>query len=85
MRKALGRGLEALLPASPARRRRRRAGRRRSPVAASDVPVGEITPNPDQPRRRFDPEALAALAESIRRHGLLQPLVGRGAPSTATS
>jgi ParB family transcriptional regulator, chromosome partitioning protein len=80
MRKALGRGLEVLLPASPARPA--------APVAlapvAEDAPVavptarlGEITTNPDQPRRRFEPEALAALADSIRRHGLLQPLVVR--------
>ena len=39
------------------------------------VPIADIATNPDQPRRRFDPEALNALAESIRRHGLLQPLV----------
>jgi len=39
--------------------------------------VSEIVPNPDQPRRNFDEEALASLADSIRRHGLLQPLVVR--------
>ncbi len=37
----------------------------------------EIRPNPAQPRRVFDPEAIASLAESIRRHGLLQPLLVR--------
>lgn len=36
-----------------------------------------ITPNPDQPRRVFEPEALAELAESIRVHGILQPLAVR--------
>jgi ParB family chromosome partitioning protein len=41
------------------------------------VAVREIVPNPEQPRRHFDPEALDALAGSIRRHGLLQPLVVR--------
>jgi len=68
MRKALGRGLEALLPehasASPA-------------GVENSVAVSEIVPNPDQPRRHFDEEALTSLAESIRRHGLLQPLVVR--------
>jgi ParB family chromosome partitioning protein len=39
--------------------------------------VADIVANPDQPRRRFDLEALGTLAESIRRHGLLQPLVVR--------
>jgi ParB family transcriptional regulator, chromosome partitioning protein len=81
MRKALGRGLEVLLPAAPTR----------TVAAAPPAPVTEagplastptarlsdITANPDQPRRRFEPEALAALADSIRRHGLLQPLVVR--------
>jgi ParB family chromosome partitioning protein len=68
MRKALGRGLEALFPES-------------SPAAVeSTAPVSEIVPNPDQPRRHFDEEALGALADSIRRHGLLQPIVVRRLP-----
>jgi len=41
------------------------------------VPVQEVVPNPEQPRRHFDEEALEGLADSIRRHGLLQPLVVR--------
>lgn len=41
------------------------------------VPVRQIVPNPEQPRRHFDAGALASLAGSIRRHGLLQPLVVR--------
>lgn len=65
MRKALGRGLEALFPESS------------PPPAESTVPVVEIVPNPDQPRRHFDEEALLGLADSIRRHGLLQPIVVR--------
>lgn len=69
MRKALGKGLEALFP-GPA------AGTAIAPQATT-VPIGEIVPNPEQPRRAFDDEALGALADSIRRHGLLQPLVVR--------
>ncbi|HRS94557.1 MAG TPA: ParB N-terminal domain-containing protein, partial [Candidatus Latescibacteria bacterium] len=38
------------------------------------VPVDEITPNPDQPRRHFDPGTLEALKESIRQHGLINPI-----------
>src|SRR3989441_4072648 len=67
MRKSLGKGLEALLTAPP-------------PAAAPSeltVAIHEIVPNPDQPRRHFDDEALSLLADSIRRHGLLQPLVVR--------
>ena len=68
MRKALGKGLDALFP-SP--------GAPIMPPAVQTVPVGEIVPNQEQPRRHFDEAALTTLTESIRRHGLLQPLVVR--------
>ena len=38
------------------------------------LPAAAIQPNPAQPRQVFQPEALDELAESIRRHGILQPL-----------
>lgn len=38
------------------------------------VPIGEIRPNPSQPRTSFQPEGLQELADSIREHGILQPL-----------
>jgi ParB family chromosome partitioning protein len=41
------------------------------------VPVESLTPNPTQPRRRFAPEAMQDLAESIRQKGVLQPLIVR--------
>ena len=41
------------------------------------LPVYKIEPNPDQPRREFDPEALEDLAASIRQHGIIQPLTVR--------
>ena len=41
------------------------------------LPPEEIRPNPHQPRRTFDPAELASLAESVRRHGILQPLTVR--------
>src|SRR6266704_1983494 len=67
MRKSLGKALEAPLTAP-------------TPAAAPSeltVAIHEIVPNPEQPRRHFDDEALGQLADSIRRHGLLQPLVVR--------
>src|SRR3989475_11505801 len=67
MRKALGKGLEALFPGTTAP----------TPPGRATVPVADIVANPQQPRRHFDAEALAALAESVKRHGLLQPLVVR--------
>ncbi len=44
-----------------------------------EIVVEAIAPNPNQPRRVFDPEALAELAESIKTHGLMQPVVVRRA------
>ena len=38
------------------------------------LPAAEIRPNPMQPRRTFEETGLRELAESIRRHGILQPL-----------
>ena len=45
------------------------------------LPLQKIEPNPNQPRRSFDAEALDALAESIRIHGIIQPLTVRELPS----
>jgi ParB family chromosome partitioning protein len=64
-RRGLGRGLEVLV------------GGPGSSLELIDVPVRAISPNPRQPRRRFEPEAGAGLAESIRAQGLLQPVVVR--------
>lgn len=60
----LGKGLAALIPNAS------------SGVSASrEIEVGSIRPNPEQPRRNFDPAQLQQLAESIKTHGLLQPVV----------
>jgi ParB family chromosome partitioning protein len=45
------------------------------------VAIERLTPNPDQPRRDFSPEALADLAASIRQKGVIQPLIVRPHPS----
>ncbi len=44
---------------------------------AIEVPVGSITPNPWQPRKVFSKERLTELADSIREHGIIQPLIVR--------
>ena len=46
-----------------------------APSERRSILLDQIEPNPQQPRRRFDPAEEAALAESIRRHGVLQPLL----------
>ena len=45
--------------------------------------VSDIEPNKDQPRKAFEPNALAELADSIREHGILQPVVVRALPASA--
>lgn len=52
-------------------------GKRRTLITA--LPLERIRPNPEQPRRHFDPEALEELARSIRERGLLQPVIVRRA------
>ena len=45
------------------------------------LPLHKVEPNPDQPRQDFDPESLEALADSIREHGIVQPLTVRQMPN----
>jgi ParB family transcriptional regulator, chromosome partitioning protein len=74
-RKALGRGLDSLLPSRPTM----------SPIAmpaqatasAQEIPIDSIDPNPYQTRRRINEAALEELAESIRASGVVQPVVLR--------
>jgi ParB family transcriptional regulator, chromosome partitioning protein len=64
-RRGLGRGLEVLV------------GGREGALDLVELPVDAIRPNPRQPRRRFEPEAAAGLAASVRAEGVLQPVVVR--------
>ncbi|MGE4266974.1 MAG: ParB/RepB/Spo0J family partition protein [Deferribacterales bacterium] len=61
---SLGKGLESLIP---------KADKPRAMV--SEIDITDIYPNPDQPRKVFDEAALAELTESIRRNGIIQPIV----------
>jgi ParB family chromosome partitioning protein len=63
-RPALGRGLSALIPQTA-----------QGAPGVETVDIDLVVPNPQQPRLRFDPEALRELADSIREHGVLQPVV----------
>ena len=64
----LGRGLGALIEDS-------RLGEAEGEIRS--LPLRRLEPNPLQPRREFDPEALQALADSIAEHGIIQPLTVR--------
>ena len=66
-RRALGRGLSSLIPEGD------QAGGSKDGLFT--VPLDAISPNPRQPRGKVDQERLAELADSIREHGLIQPLV----------
>ncbi len=66
---ALGRGLDALISSETVR-----------PYGSStisEVPLDEIEPNPNQPRRQFDEQSLQGLADSIREIGIIQPITLR--------
>ena len=69
--KGLGRGLDAIYLDNSLPEEENKANDRRT------VPVSQIDVNADQPRKTFAPDALAELAESIRRNGLLQPVLVR--------
>jgi ParB family chromosome partitioning protein len=66
-RRGLGRGLEVLIGGQPA-------------TELANLPLEFVHPSPRQPRRRFDHEATAGLADSIRAQGVVQPVVVRSRP-----
>jgi ParB family chromosome partitioning protein len=95
-RSRLGRGLSSLMdpaapaiPAGPVAGPPAQAtaaavvGARPSDPQARQVPLDDIAPNPYQPRQTFDPHEIAQLAASIRRQGILQPLLLAPAPPGA--
>ncbi|MHB9144012.1 MAG: ParB/RepB/Spo0J family partition protein [Symbiobacteriia bacterium] len=68
-KRGLGKGLQALLPEAEAESGREEGVR--------EIEVALVKPNPFQPRKAFDGEKLEELAESIREHGVVQPIVVR--------
>ena len=84
MRKALGKGIGALIPTAPPRRPAPRTEPASPPAAdapqrgvVQEIPVDAIGVNPRQPRARFDDQAIEDLASSIRDRGVLQPILVR--------
>jgi ParB family chromosome partitioning protein len=68
--RGMGRGLAAILSTTPSDPN----------VELRDLPVELITPNPNQPRRTFEEQALVALADSLIERGVLQPVLVRPVP-----
>lgn len=73
LNKGLGKGLGALFSDAPAGR----PGNSGTEEAPRTLPLADIKPNAEQPRKNFNDESLQELAESIRRQGILQPLLVR--------
>src|SRR3954467_13331249 len=67
--RGMGRGLAAILSVS--------GEPGEDDIELRQIPVDLVAPNPRQPRRRFDEATLAALAESVRERGVLQPILVR--------
>lgn len=90
-KKVLGRGLGAFFPEyEDDSKKESEAGRNKSQTKTAipiepaervnvvlDIPVGHIRPNPHQPRKDFNEEALEELSSSIKKHGLIQPITVR--------
>lgn len=87
-RKGLGKGLDALFSAVPelTQEEEKRAENKSATIAAAVSETGEavrelkmidIEPNPEQPRKQFEPDKLEELADSIKQHGMIQPLLVR--------
>ena len=71
-RKALGKGLGALIPGAESEAVTQEAVPQGKQVL--DINVADIEANPHQPRNAFDPKAISELAQSIREKGIIQPL-----------
>lgn len=65
MKKALGKGLNALIPEITDEELK----------GAIEIKISEIEPNPNQPRKQFNTEKIEALADSIKEHGVIQPII----------
>ena len=75
-RRGLGRGLEALIPSSPAEAEE--SGLQEVDGARfAEIPLTQIVPNPRQPRQSFDEDEMSELVHSIQEVGLLQPVIVR--------
>jgi ParB family chromosome partitioning protein len=82
-KRGLGRGLSALMADVDLSERDKPTEASGPRAADQQLPIDQISPNPDQPRRDFDDAALKELADSIAEKGIIQPLIVRADPSDA--
>ncbi len=79
MKSSLGKGLQSLIPKKESKIsdlvRGREIPDKSKKESIFNIEIDKIRPNPNQPRKDLDPETLKELADSIREHGILQPLL----------
>lgn len=73
VKKGLGKGLDALIPAGEGKNKNSNMTVIDKPDM--EVPITKVEPNPDQPRKNFDEDKLEELTESIKQHGIFQPIL----------
>lgn len=73
-RQALGEGMDILLGTRKASSAKP-SGPKKSDTDATEIDINLVSPNKNQPRKKFDEDALEELSESIRQHGVIEPLV----------
>ena len=72
----LGQGLNTLIPTFEDKPKEEKAkDKEENNSGIVTININSIEPNPNQPRKKFDEDALGELAESIKQHGLIQPIV----------
>lgn len=76
-KRGLGRGLSALIPENRFESAGGEPETREAVDGVRRISIGQVEPNPYQPRTVFDPEKMADLVDSIREHGILQPVLLR--------
>lgn len=75
-KKGLGRGLNAMIPGSPEVKNEENANMKEIDVSRETlININEIEPNKKQPRKGFDEDAIQELADSIKKYGVIQPLI----------
>ena len=82
MKKGLGRGLDMLIPKEEKKeavQEDKKEASKKEPEKKSEydmmVPINQIEPNRNQPRKQFDEDAIEELADSIKQFGVIQPLI----------
>ena len=79
--RGLGRGLEALFGTYDDNNSYQNITNKNTKEGVTELEITKVKPNPNQPRKNFDQEALNDLASSIKVHGIIQPIVVNKEPN----